>query len=155
MPADRQALECRTLSNRQFLNLSYPYKVWLTTVLASPFVLMACFGIYNSAPLSNLFETLPLILIMMLFGLGLSIPALWLYNLLFKELKDGSVKVILRKLILALVGASFIWITFFLFDRDFFKGATLYSLTWPGIYTLVLFVSTFIFRIDRDRTSEM
>ena len=129
--------------------------MWLTTVLASPFVLMGCFGIYNSAKLGSLLETLPLILMMMLFGLGLSIPALWLYNLLFKELKDGALKVTIRKLILALVGASFIWITFYLFDRDFFKGATLYSLTWPGIYTLVLFVSTFIFRIDRDTTNKI
>ena len=116
---------------------------------------MGCFGIYNSAKLGSLLETLPLILMMMLFGLGLSIPALWLYNLLFKELKDGALKVTIRKLILALVGASFIWITFYLFDRDFFKGATLYSLTWPGIYTLVLFVSTFIFRIDRDTTNKI
>ena len=117
---------------------------------------MVCFGIYNSASLSRLIETLPLILMMMVFGLGLSIPALWLYNLLFKELKAGALKIKIRKLILALVGASFVWITFFLFDRDFLKGATLYSLTWPGIYTLVLFVSTFMFRIHRsDTTNEM
>src|SRR4051812_28642103 len=47
-----------TLLNQHFLNLRYPYKVWLTTVLASPFVLMVCFGIYNAAPLMNVFETL-------------------------------------------------------------------------------------------------
>lgn len=118
-------------------------------------MLMVCYGIYNSAPLSSLFETLPLILMMILFGVGLSIPTLWLYNLLFRELKDGALKVFVRKLILAVVGASFIWITFYFFDRDFFKGATLYSLSWPGTYTLVLFFSTFIFHINDNTTKEM
>ena len=86
---------------------------------------------------------------MILFGFGLSIPALWLYNLLFRELKAGTIKVFIKKLILAVVGASFIWITFYLFDRDFFRDGTLYSFTWPGIYTIVLFVSTFIFSFEQ------
>jgi predicted tellurium resistance membrane protein TerC len=115
---------------------------------------MLCFGIYNSAPLSSFFETFPLMLMMMLFGLGLSIPALWLYSLLFRELKESTTVVFVKKLILAVVGASFIWITFYLFDRNFFKNASLYSLTWPGIYTVVLFVSTFIFRMDDKTTDE-
>lgn len=87
---------------------------------------------------------------MILFGLGLSIPALWLYNLLFKELRDSRMAVSIKKLILAVVGTSFIWITFYLFDRDFFKEATFYSLRWPGIYTLVLFAGSFFFRINSN-----
>ena len=111
---------------------------------------MVSFGFFNSAPMSSLLETFPLILMMILFGVGLSIPALWLYNLLFRELKEGALKVYIKKLILSVVGASFIWITFYLF-----KSATLYSLTWPGIYTMVLLVSTFIFRMDGKKAKEI
>lgn len=131
------------------MNLTYPYKVWLTTILASPFVLMLSLVIYNFFPISSIVETIPLILMMILFGLGLSIPALWLYNLLFKELRESRITVFIKKLILAVVGTSFIWITFYLFDRYFFKEATFYSL-WPGIYTLVLFAGSFFFRINSN-----
>lgn len=115
---------------------------------------MASFGFYSSASIADFMDSFPLILMMILFGLGLSIPALWLYKLLFKELITQTIKVFLVKLILALVGALFIWITFYLFDRKFFKVASLYSLMWPGIYTIVLFISTFIFNMNSEPSTD-
>jgi hypothetical protein len=131
------------------LKFSYPYKVWLTTVLASPFFLMICWGIYNTASFSDFRESAPLILMMIIFGLGLSLPSLWLYKLLYNELAD-DMNAVLKKLTLALVGISFIWVTFFLFDHDFFKNADFYSLSWPGAYSIVLFASTFVFNMKSE-----
>jgi hypothetical protein len=134
------------------LKVSYPYKVWLTTVIASPFVLMISWAFYSSASFADFIESTPLILMMIIVGVALSLPSLWLYKLLFNELAD-SLKVLLKKLILALVAISFIWITFFLFDRDFFKNPDFYSLTWPGIYSIVLLASTFIFKMKSETHS--
>jgi hypothetical protein len=89
---------------------------------------------------------------MIIFGLGLSLPSLWLYKLLFNELED-EMKAVIKKFILALVGISFIWLTFFLFDRDFFKNADFYTLSWPGAYSIILFASTFLFNIKSETKS--
>jgi hypothetical protein len=137
------------------MKFTYPYKVWLSTIVGAPLVLMVCLGIYDSGSITGLVESLPLILVMIVFGLGVSLPSLWLYQLLFKEIKDNAIKTGLKKLVLALVGISFIWISFYLIDRDYFKDPDFNSLAWPGIYTVVLLLSAFIFRIDERRVTDL
>jgi hypothetical protein len=84
---------------------------------------------------------------MVLYGMFLSLPSLFLFWLLFKELKSGSLSIWASKLLLSFVGIIFIWITFYILDRDFFKERDLYSLMWPGIYSITLPIGAFLFKI--------
>jgi hypothetical protein len=87
---------------------------------------------------------------MILFGLGLSLPALFLFRLLYKELNGSRVKAVYKKGIFAIVGISLIYITFYFFDRDFFVDAGLYELWWPGAYSIVLTFSTIFYKMKTE-----
>jgi len=80
---------------------------------------------------------------MILFGTGLSLPSLFLFRLLYKELQYASIPVGFKKFLLSLTGSIFIWFTFYLFDRRFVSGGTFNEFVWPLAYTITLFIFTF------------
>jgi hypothetical protein len=132
----------------QSLNSSYPLKTWLFTILVSPFLFILILGIYNSSTLSQIIESIPLLFYMNVFGLVLSLPSLFLFWLLFKELKSSSRSIWLKKLLLSLVGIVFIWITFYLLDRKYFSEVDFQTLMWPGIYSITLPIGVFLFKFN-------
>lgn len=132
------------------MKLNFPYKVWLTTILLSPILIITGFVVYNSTQLIEIVEAYPMILLMILFGLGLSLPALFLFGLLYKELTDARIRTVYKKGIFAIAGISLIYITFYLFDRDFFQNAGLYELWWPGAYSIILTFSTIFYKMKKE-----
>lgn len=132
------------------VKLNFPYKVWLTTILLSPILIITGYAIYNSARLTEIVEAYPMILLMILFGFGLSLPALFLFQLLYKELTDSPIRAVYKKGIFAIAGTNLIYITFYFFDRDFFQNAGLYELWWPGAYSIILTFSTTFYKMKKQ-----
>ena len=132
------------------MKLNYPYKVWLLTVSFSPFILLGGWGLYNSANFGDFASAVPLLAMMLIFGVGLSLPALWLCQLLFKDLLKHDIRVPIKKFILAGTGIILIWVTFFLLDRSFFKDGDFYSFSWPASYSMVLLVSALLSKFQRS-----
>lgn len=70
--------------------MKYSIKVWLFTVIVSPLLLFLILGlIINSAKWSEILGSWSIIGIMMLYGLVLSIPAMLLFWLIQRQLKNN------------------------------------------------------------------
>lgn len=70
--------------------MKYSIKVWLFTVIVSPLLLFLILGlIINSAKWSEILGSWSIIGIMMLYGLVLSIPAMLLFLLIQRQLKNN------------------------------------------------------------------
>jgi hypothetical protein len=108
-------------------------KVWLTTIVLSPILLLF---IIADAPagLAYIPEMLAIVFYSIFFGALLSLPALLIYDLSFQQLKTTSLETGYIKIILVLITAICIFITFFVmngpsdfsFDGDFAKIESIY-----------------------------
>jgi len=128
--------------------LRYAIKVWVTTVLVAPFILLFTLGFVNSARLSYFAESLPILILIIFVGMVLSLPALILFWLLCRKLSLSSIGVRKSKLILSVFGILLIWSTFFLLDSKLFSTADFQKLWWPGSYSLTLPIAIYLFKFS-------
>ena len=102
-------------------NNKYPIKVWIYTLLLAPLIFAVVLWVYSGSDLNNFFAAWPLAFLMIGVSSLLSLPALWLYWLLFKELRNNYKPVWIKKILLSIAGISLIWITLYLLYRDSFS----------------------------------
>jgi uncharacterized membrane-anchored protein len=132
----------------------FPLKVWTLTILMAPLLFCVVLALYQATSLVDLSGMFVLFVMMILFGTALSLPSLFLFRLLYNEIKYNSIQTRWKKLILALVGVCLIWLTFFLLDRRLFTRGEVDVCLWPGAYSLTLFGSTFLIPMTGKKATE-
>jgi hypothetical protein len=105
-------------------------------------------GFYHSKNPENILTALPLLMLTILFGALLSIPALFLFWLLYKDVRHGSLNELVKKIVLSFIGISLVWISFILIDRSFFANLKIDTLTWPISYSICIITGCFIFNLE-------
>lgn len=134
--------------------MKYPVKVWLLTVVAAPFVFLITMLLYNKGSISNIASGFPIIFLMILFGTLFSLPSLFLFWLLSDELNELEMSQWARKLTLCVVGILFVWITFFIINRNLFSDWNFNDYIWPVVYSFVLTIFTVLLRMPESVTEQ-
>ncbi|MFT5964536.1 MAG: hypothetical protein ACI9L6_001279 [Flavobacterium sp.] len=128
--------------------MKYSIKVWLFTVIVSPLLLFLILGlIINSAKWSEILGSWSIIGIMMLYGLVLSIPAMLLFLLIQRQLKN-NLNENRTKLILSVYSFFSVWITFYIFDKGFVERG-FQQIFWVVIYSLTIVIGVWIFKLPK------
>lgn len=127
--------------------MKYTIKVWLFTVIASPLFLFLILGfIINKTKLTEIIESWPIIGFMMIYGLVLSIPAMIIFWLLERKLRDNfnDNKI---KIFLSIYSFISVWITFYIFDKGFMESG-FQQIFWVVIYSLTIVFGVWIFKLE-------
>jgi hypothetical protein len=128
--------------------MKYSIKVWLFTVIVSPLLLFLILGlIINSAKWSEILGSWSIIGIMMLYGLVLSIPAMLLFWLIQRQLKN-NLNENKTKLTLSVYSFFSVWITFYIFDKGFVERG-FQQIFWVVIYSLTIVIGVWIFKLPK------
>ncbi|MFT3796706.1 hypothetical protein [Flavobacterium sp.] len=104
------------------------WKVWLTTVLASPVLFWVPTAFQESEEIAEFLSFLPILLPSVLFGFLFSIPTMGLFYLLNQKLHDKNSKPLIAKVVLSLVMIVGILTTFNLVGGSFSKIDKIVSL---------------------------
>jgi hypothetical protein len=123
---------------KQPSNWSFPLKVWAVTLVIAPFVFILVLAMVRSASWSDLYRSLPILLLLIIFGLMLLLPAVLLYWLAFWVLRRRPVQSRVKKLLLSIAGITAIWLLYYLFDRSLMSEGGFGGYAWPLSYSLVL-----------------
>ena len=135
------------------MNDKYPLKVWLYTLLGAPLMFATILWVYSGYHLSDFFAAWPLALAMMVMSCLLSLPSLWLYWLLFKELSYNKKPVWVNKVWLSAAGISLIWITLYLTYHDSFSEGDPDVYMIAGVYSLILLTTSFLVKMKQTNYS--
>ncbi len=128
--------------------MKYSIKVWLFTVIVSPLLLFLILGlIINSAKWSEILGSWSIIGIMMLYGLVLSIPAMLMFWLIQRQLKN-NLNENKTKLTLSVYSFFSVWITFYIFDKGFVERG-FQQIFWVVIYSLTIVIGVWIFKLPK------
>jgi hypothetical protein len=125
--------------------MTYPYKVWLFTITTAPVLLLVRVWSFVSNDSKEFTPAFAFLFLFILYGAAFSLPSLFLFRLLHRNLRYASYKKWLQKLIYGFVGVLMIWITFYLMDRDLISKATFNELVWPIIYSICLIMGALLF----------
>ena len=122
--------------------------------MIAPLLFFVVLGLYDATSLANFSGVFILFVMMILYGTALSLPSLFLFRLLYNEIKYNSPQTLWKKPILAVVGVCLIWLTFYLLDTRFFARGGFDVYLWPIAYSLTLFVSTFLIPMSGKKAEE-
>lgn len=126
--------------------MKYSIKVWLFTIIASPLFLFLILGlIINKTKLTEIIESWPIIGFMMIYGLVLSIPAMIIFWLIQRRLRNNLTD-IKTKLFLSIYSFISVWATFYIFDRGFMERG-FQQIFWVVIYSLTIVLGVWIFKL--------
>lgn len=125
----------------------YAVKVWLTTIVFAPVLLVFITGFVNTVHWAAIISALPLLMVMIFIGLFFSLPALVLFILVYSWLRQVVLPVVVKKIILSLSGILFVFISFMFLDSDMMKQRSFTSKVLPEIYALSLVASTCMFKM--------
>lgn len=127
--------------------MKYHFKVWLFTILFAPFLATLILWFASSARLSDALAVMPLWFFAVFFGAAFSLPALFLFHLLHKDLVDRPTREWKKKTVFGFVGAMLVWMTFYFVDREIFTDKNLNTLIWPILYSVCVAIGSFLFEI--------
>jgi amino acid transporter len=131
--------------------MKYTIQVWLFTILSSPLLLTLILGIIiNESSLNSIFDSYEMIILMIIFGLILSIPAMAIFWLIVKNLNSDYL-IWKKKIILSAYSFISVWITFYLVDNGFITRWTQQTV-WVLIYSITIVIGIWIFKIPRNET---
>lgn len=133
--------------------IKYHFKVWLFTILLAPFLATVILWFVSSAKLSDVLAVTPLWFFAVFFGAAFSLPALFLFRLLHKDLVDRTTQHWKKKTIFGLVGTLLVWVTFYFVDRDILTDKDLNTLIWPILYSVCVTIGSFLFEITNEKQS--
>ncbi|WP_296682377.1 hypothetical protein [Flavobacterium sp.] len=128
--------------------MRYSFKVWIFTVVVSPLLLFLILGLINSAKWNEILGSWPIISIMMIYGLVLSIPAMFIFWMIQHKL-ISSFTSNNTKLILSIYSFISVWITFYIFDKGFFERGVQQKL-WVVIYSLTIVIGVWFFELTKS-----
>lgn len=114
-------------------------KIWICTILVSPFALLIVLAILNCTHFLDLYTGIPIYFLMVVVGLILSIPTMIIFYFLNSTITKKNNSLWKRKLILSFLSFSGVWLTFYLLDNKFmFKSFK--TMLWPIIYSFTMIV---------------
>ncbi len=133
--------------------MRYTIKVWLFTVIISPLLLALTLGaIINGSNFNSILSSYEIIFAMIIVGFLLSIPAVVIFWLLKRSLKN-RLPIWMEKIILSFYAFFSVWISFFIVDSGFITQWSEQTI-WVLIYSLTMFLGVWIFKIHTDTSRE-
>jgi len=125
------------------LSQKYPRNVWLTTIIGTPLADVIFFS-FKASGLPDAAMLFMLFILQIVLGGVLSLPAYFLFRLLFGELQRSALAGWMQRLLLGSTGVVLVCVSFFFLDRRTFSETDPAVLMWPISYSVVLLISTFL-----------
>lgn len=134
----------------------YLFKVWASTIIAAPILIMLLTSIIISKQGSGLDSgALGFIAFSIGYGLLLSIPTFLIIYFLFPQLNKRIDNLIHLKIILTIIGVTCILLTFYLLygSNAYNLNGNYAALTFSIVYTVCLTIFSFIYPIHSQKHS--
>ena len=133
--------------------MRYVFKIWLFTIIVSPLLLALILGaIINDSSFTIILNSYEIIFVMIIVGFLSSIPAMAIFWLIKRFLKNKYSSVN-EKIILSIYSFLSVWITFFIVDSGFITRWSEQTI-WVLIYSLTIVVGVWIFKNDNKEITE-
>jgi|TARA_B110000902_G_scaffold262344_1_gene339003 cyanate permease len=133
--------------------MRYVFKIWLFTIIVSPLLLALILGaIINDSSFTSILNSYEIIFVMIIVGFLSSIPAMAIFWLIKRFLKNKYSSVN-EKIILSIYSFLSVWITFFIVDSGFITRWSEQTI-WVLIYSLTIVVGVWIFKNDNKEITE-
>ena len=133
--------------------MRYVFKIWLFTIIVSPLLLALILGaIINDSSFTSILNSYEIIFVMIIVGFLSSIPAMAIFWLIKRFLKNKYSSVN-EKIILSIYSFLSVWITFFIIDSGFITRWSEQTI-WVLIYSLTIVVGVWIFKNDNKEITE-
>jgi hypothetical protein len=129
--------------------MKYLLKLWLTTLLVSPFVVCCLLALNGDKEWLNSGTAILLLSLMVLTGLTLSIPAMTVLFILKAYLQKKDTSTLKLKTFISLYAIAAIYITFVIADYTFVFSLR-NNLWWPVVYCITALFSIYYFKIKTD-----
>lgn len=120
------------------------------TLVMAPFVFVLGLALVRSATWSDLYRSMPFILLLMFFGLLLLLPVFLIYWGLFRVLRTRPLPARLKRGLLSAVGVAAIWLFYYLYDQEFFREGGFGVYSWPISYSLVLLTAGSVLKMPGE-----
>ena len=131
--------------------MRYVFKIWLFTIIVSPLLLALILGaIINDSSFTSILNSYEIIFVMIIVGFLSSIPAMAIFWLIKRYLKNKYSSVN-EKIILSIYGFLSVWITFFIVDSGFITRWSEQTI-WVLIYSLTIVIGVWIFKNNKRIT---
>ncbi|MBE98787.1 hypothetical protein [Flavobacterium coralii] len=129
--------------------MKYLLKLWLTTLLVSPFVVCCLLALGDDKSWINSGTAILLLSLMVLTGLTMSVPAMAILFVLKTYLEKKNTGIVKLKALISLYAIAAIYITFVIADYTFVFSLR-NNLWWPVVYCMTALFSIYYFRIKTD-----
>ena len=133
--------------------MKYTVKVWIFTILISPILLLLLWCISSPSQIDSTIKAWPIIFYMIPFGLVLSSPAILFFGLIQREISN-KVTNFNAKNILSLYSFLYVWITFYILEKNFVAG-DIHELSWAISYSLTIVIGVWIFKLKKDDNNKI
>ncbi|AGI26973.1 putative membrane protein [Polaribacter sp. MED152] len=128
--------------------MKYLIKVWLFTIIISPFLIGLVLGaIINNSSFNSILNSYEIIFVMIIVGFLLSIPAMIIFWLIKRSIKSKFTNW-KEKLILSIYSFLSVWTTFYIVDKGFIIRWSEQTF-WVLIYSLTIVIAVWIFKIPK------
>ena len=128
--------------------MKYLIKVWLFTIIISPFLIGLVLGaIINDSSFNSILNSYEIIFVMIIVGFLLSIPAMIIFWLIKRGIKSKFTNW-KEKLILSIYSFFSVWTTFYIVDKGFITRWSEQTI-WVLIYSLTIVIAVWIFKIPK------
>ncbi len=133
--------------------MRYVFKIWLFTIIVSPLLLALILGaIINDSSFTSILNSYEIIFVMIIVGFLSSIPAMAIFWLIKRFLKNKYSSVN-EKIILSIYSFLSVWITFFIVDSGFITRWSEQTI-WVLIYSLTIVIGVWIFKNNNQEITE-
>lgn len=126
--------------------MKYSIKIWLFTTILSPLLILISGLLIHFEKWHDIAESIPLLLVMILIGSVLSVPAMLLFCLIQHKLQN-IVTNTKAKLLLSAYSFASVWVTFYLVDRGFVERGS-NQLAMVQLYSLTIVIGVWIFKFS-------
>jgi hypothetical protein len=133
--------------------MKYIVKVWLFTIIVSPLLIALILGVLiNDSNLNSILSSYEMIFVMIIVGLLCSIPAMLIFWLIKRSLKN-KFSYLIEKIILSIYAFLSVWFTFYIVDNGFITRWSEQTI-WVLIYSLTIVMGVWIFKYNSKEIIE-
>lgn len=125
--------------------MKYQLKIWLTTLIPSPILVMLVLYVLGSSFSSSVSATLGIYFFILGMSFLFSAPGMALYLLLDYGLQKSALSNPIRQMVLASGGVSLVFLSFAILDADSFIRSSPEGILWPIVYSVIQVLSVAVF----------
>ncbi|HKX86224.1 MAG TPA: hypothetical protein VJL37_06110 [Flavobacterium sp.] len=129
--------------------MEYSFKIWFFTTLLSPILILVSGFLIHYENWHDIAESIPLLLVMILIGSVLSLPAMLLFYLIQYKLRN-IVTNTKAKLFLSAYSFASVWVTFYIVDHGFVERGSK-QLVIVLLYSLTIVIGVWIFKLSETK----